>query len=344
MCADGLPDSEILRSQIVNCDYFAPLAVRYVRESACLDVQVEASKLLGNLAANHIVNQSAIMTAEGDAALTKRMTAEILSVNPPLVRACAIAIANLAHTSVNQLSIGYGDAMTYLLQLLVDSVSPTVLEAVATALTSLCHSNPLNKSRVAAQNGIQVLLYVVSQSHRYGQDESALVACCECLAVITRTKSNRQQAFELDGHIPICNLCTRTPATSALLLEASASAICALIPTAHERQAALADGRENKLETNGIALSALERAKHLLSSPTACGDATGSNSVPQWLSVGIETLRAYQANTEGSEANGNVANHGDDGEAPLEFHERSYFAMESATAIQPDELCPDFYD
>lgn len=303
-------------------------------------MQTEAAKLLGNLAANHVVNQSAIMTAEGDAALSLRVGAPAnVESNAALVRASAIGLANLAHTSVNQLSIGYGDATTFLLQALVDSVSPPVVEGAATAITCLCHSNPLNKSRVAAQNGLQVLLFVISECHRFGRDDAALTAACECLAVVARTPANRAQMLELDGHLPLCQLCSSTPATSPLLLEASALVVCALIPTQRERQSALADGRESKLEAKAVgALLALERASHLLQTSMSSG--VGGGGAPQWLTDGIQTLRRYQQ-TGASDAVA-MAPAGDDG-ALLEFHERGYFVMESATSIAPNELCRSFY-
>ncbi|TYZ62587.1 hypothetical protein PybrP1_009850 [[Pythium] brassicae (nom. inval.)] len=285
---------------------FLPTAVRFMHESANLRVRCEAAKLVENLAYNHVVNQSAAMTCEGEVALAKYFFAETLHRCPELVRASAIGVANLAFTSVNQLAIGYGDATTGLLQLAVDATSPSVLEAVLSALTCLCHQNPLNKSRVAAQNGLQVLLYVLAQSKRYEHDESAL-------------------------------LCKK--ATSAELLEASASAVCALIPLPTERAAMLADSRESKLETNRVALSALERAKHLLSQQQVLSTST----IPSWLTLGIETVTAYAAGGASSpnsilEASDDAGTDGD------EFREHSYFSLESLTDIAPDEFCPHLFD
>ncbi|KAF1319350.1 hypothetical protein FI667_g13259, partial [Globisporangium splendens] len=329
-------DSEILRSQIVNFQ-FLPIAVKYLRESPDLRVQAEAAKLIGNVAFNHVVNQSAMVALEGDVALTQGLSAaKNLHQSPQLIRACAIGIANLAYTSVNQLSIGYGDAVTFLLQLAVDATSPTVLEAVLSAITCLCHQNPLNKSRVAAQNGLQVLLYVISQSKRYGRDEATLVAACECFAVVAKTKANRSQVLELDGHLPICQLCKK--ATSELLLEASASAVCALIPSTSERNASIADSRELKLETNRIALSALERAKHLLSQQYQ-QNAQSNQVIPMWLSKGIQTLTSYPT----ADQKQSPVNDDESSSDAMEFHERSYFSLESTTDAVPDALCPDFY-
>lgn len=298
-------------------------------------MQTEAAKLLGNLAANHVVNQSAIMTAEGDAALATRAgSPATVEANAALVRASAMGLANLAHTSVNQLSIGYGDATTFLLQALVDSASPAVLEAAATAVACLCHGNPLNKSRVAAQNGLQVLLYVVAESRRFARDEAALAAACECLAVLARTPANRAQVLELDGHLPLCQLCASTPATAPLLLEASASAVCALIATRRERRSALADGRELKLEAKAAgALLVLERAAHLLS--------TAGRGAPQWLADGVQTLRRRQQAGDRDDSGAEAPSSEED--ESMEFHDRGYFVMETATSVGPDALCPDFY-
>ncbi|KAG2795325.1 hypothetical protein PC116_g26808 [Phytophthora cactorum] len=155
-------DCEILRSQIAATSNFLPIVVRYVRESPSAGVQTEAAKLLGNMAYNHVVNQSALMAAEAPTALTACLTAANLQRSPQLARAGAVGLANLAYTSVNQLTIGYSNASTLLLQLLVDAVSqPTVIEAASTTLACLCHQNPPNKARVAAQNGLQVLLYAL---------------------------------------------------------------------------------------------------------------------------------------------------------------------------------------
>lgn len=317
-------DSEILRSQIVNYQ-FLPIAVRYLRESKSLAIQAESAKLIGNLACNHVVNQSAIMTAEGDAALSRCLTAKNMQLDPSLVHASAIGIANLAHTPVNQLSIGYGDAMTFLLQLLVDTTMASIVETCAIAITCLCHQNPLNKSRVAAQNGLQVLLYVISQSHRYDHDESALVAACECMSVIARPKVNRQQVLDLDGHLPILQLCRQ--ATSLPLIESSAASLCALLPSAHDRVALLADGKESKMETRGAVLLALERAQHLLSE---------NGTVPLWLTTAIDTLRAFAISS-------NVLKPIATDEDENESYPHTWFALESLTEIAPDALCAQFY-
>lgn len=166
-------DSEILRSQIATSPHFLPIVIRYVRESSNAGVQTEAAKLLGNMAYNHVVNQSALMAAEAPTALTACLTATNLQRSPQLARAGAAGLANLAYTSVNQLTIGYSNASTLLLQLLVDAVSqPPVIEAASTALACLCHQNPPNKARVTAQNGIQVLLYALGAIPDSEDDEN----------------------------------------------------------------------------------------------------------------------------------------------------------------------------
>lgn len=316
-------DSEILRSQIVNF-HFLPIAVRYLRESNSLAIQTEAAKLIGNLACNHVVNQSAIMTVEGDAALTKCLTANNMQLDPSLIRASAVGIANLAHTPVNQLSIGYGDALTFLLQLLVDTTLASIVEACSIAITCLCHQNPLNKSRVAAQNGLQVFLYVISQAHRYEHDESALVAACECMSVIARPKVNRQQVLDLDGHLPILQLCRQT--NSLPVIEASAASLCALLPSAHDREALFADGKESKMETKSAVLLTLERAHHLLSE---------NGTAPLWLINAIDTLLSLAMSSNISKLLTT--------DEENEFYPRAWFAVESITNMAPDALCAHFY-
>ncbi|DAZ92411.1 TPA: hypothetical protein N0F65_000195 [Lagenidium giganteum] len=323
-------DSEILRSQIANFN-FIPIAVRYLKDSTDLDVKTEAAKLIGNLAFAHVVNQSAVMAAEGHLYLTRCLTAEYLHRSPHLVRACAIAIGNLAFTSVSQLTIGYGDTTTLLLQILVDSTTPGVLEAAANAVASLCHGNQLNKNRVAAQNGLQVLLYVIGKSSRYQNDEDVLVAACNCFAVVVRTRSSRSQVFELDGHLPVVHLCKKT--TSPLLLEASAMAVSALVPTPTERKSIVADEKELKLEVNKCGLGALERARHLLFG-------SYDKPVPSWLSHSILGLQLALPSTEEERS----APGGEEDDGASEFHEHRYYSMETLTDTPPDELCPMFYE
>jgi hypothetical protein len=302
-------------------------------------VQAEAAKLLGNLAFNHVVNQSAILTAEADAWLTKRLTAESLAKSRGLVRACAVGVGNLAYTSVSQLSIGYGDAMTLLLQLLVDSTDPLVLEAAAVALSGMCHQSPLNKGRAMAQNALQVLLYVISRSHRYNGDHDVLVAALECFCVLARAKPARARVLELDGHLPLCQLCQNSKSLS--LLVASAMAVAVLIPTPLEHRVLRNDGKEGKLEIGGLGLSSLKRVRH-----TVYGKDKNPHDemIPLWLDKAIARLSSYATSSGGTPSEtGGIASALDE-EDIVEFHERSYYSIESLTEIEPDELCPQFYD
>jgi hypothetical protein len=312
--------------------------------------------LLGNMAYNHVVNQSALMAAEAPAALAACLTAANLQRSPQLVRAGAIGLANLAYTSVNQLAIGYSNAPTLLLQLLVDAVSqPSVVEAASTALACLCHQNPPNKARVAAQNGLQVLLYALGASADAEDDEdegglgAALVALCECLAVIAHSRPNRQQVMELDGHFLLCQLCQHCSAVSTpKLLEASARAICALVPPPQERSALIADNRVSKMETKSIAFKVLERARHLLWQESQRHRHHGEEEDAamrgrrRWLTQAIDTLTSYQSpspSRQSSERAETEAEH-----SLSEFRERSSFSLESLTTIPPDDLCPHFFD
>ena len=322
-----LVDSEILRSQIVNF-HFIPIIVRQLRENSDLRVQTEAAKLLGNLAFNHVVNQNAIMSAQGDTSLCRGLTSAPLQQCPELVRACAIGLANLAYTSVNQLSIGYGDAMTLLLQLLVDATQPSVLEAVAVAVSCLCHQNPLNKTRAIAQNGLQVLLFVLQRNLRTTPDEDVLIAVMDCFSILARAKAGRQHVFEGDAHVPLCYLCQTS--SSQAIVHASARALCVSIPSSAERHALQADGKPSKLELNGLGLKALERARFMLY-PSTTGS-TEVEPVPSWLVTGMQLLQTG-ANaclvSDPSEVN--------------EYYERVYFSMESFTDMTPDDLCASFY-
>ncbi|KAL4093796.1 hypothetical protein PRIC1_011226 [Phytophthora ramorum] len=349
-------DSEILRSQIAATPHFLPIVVRYVRESTNAGVQAEAAKLLGNMAFNHVVNQSSLMAAEAPMALTACLTAANLQRSPQLVRAGAVALANLAYTSVNQLTIGYSNASTLLLQLLVDAISqPPVIEAASTALACLCHQNPPNKARVVAQNGLQVLLYALGAIPDTEEDEdvgglgAALIALCECFSVIAHSRPNRQQVMELDGHLLLCRLCQRCSAmNSPKLLESSARAICALVPPPRERNALIADNHESKMETKSIALKTLERARHLLrqeSQRHTEDDDAAMKGRRRWLTQTIDTLTNYQASTVSPLTLETLEQSASEVDPSLiEFRERSSFSLESLTAIPPDELCPHFYD
>ncbi|GMF55876.1 unnamed protein product [Phytophthora fragariaefolia] len=355
-------DSEILRSQIASSPYFLSIVIRYVRESTDAGVQTEAAKLLGNMAYNHVVNQSALMAAGAPTVLTECLTATNLQRNPQLARAGAVGLANLAYNSVNQLTIGYSNASTLLLQLLVDAVGqPQVVEAASTALACLCHQNLPNKARVAAQNGIQVLLYALSAipDTEENDDEcglgAALIALCECFAVIAHSRPNRQQVMELDGHFLLCQICQHCSSIGTpKLLESSARAICALVPPLQERIALVSDNRECKMETKSVALKALERARHLLRQEPqqrqlhGGEDNTMIKGQHRWLTQTIDLLTSYESlsvsqqvvpTTEGTKKSVSEAEN-----TIMEFRERSSFSIESITAITPDKLCPHFYD
>jgi hypothetical protein len=80
--------------------------------------------------------------AEGDAALIKYLD-NSKSAEPhdwALKRSCAMAIGNLSSTQVNQITIGYSDAVTWLLRLLVDCNDPLVLEASGISNYLSCHT------------------------------------------------------------------------------------------------------------------------------------------------------------------------------------------------------------
>ncbi|KAG2784141.1 hypothetical protein PC129_g21994 [Phytophthora cactorum] len=351
-------DCEILRSQIAATSNFLPIVVRYVRESPSAGVQTEAAKLLGNMAYNHVVNQSALMAAEAPTALTACLTAANLQRSPQLARAGAVGLANLAYTSVNQLTIGYSNASTLLLQLLVDAVSqPTVIEAASTTLACLCHQNPPNKARVAAQNGLQVLLYALGATPDAEDDDdehgigAALIALCESFAVTANSRPNRQQVMELDGHFLLCQLCQNCSAVKTpKLLESSARAICALVPPPQERSALIADNRESKMETKSIAHKALDRARHLLEQQCQRHLHHGEEEDAaikgrcRWLTQTIDTLTSYQTSPASRQHSTSEKTQSKGEDSLTEFRDRSSLSLESLTAIPPDDLCPNFYD
>ncbi|ETN05863.1 hypothetical protein PPTG_13230 [Phytophthora nicotianae INRA-310] len=164
-----------IREQIVKAGVCTPL-VDILEASQNARVLVEASRLCAALA-SYVPNKRVLASKNVVRVLVQHLMPHIpprnrekrgdddeedISRSPQLARAGAVGLANLAYTSVNQLTIGYSNASTLLLQLLVDAVSqPLVIEAASTALACLCHQNQPNKARVAAQNGLQVLLYAL---------------------------------------------------------------------------------------------------------------------------------------------------------------------------------------
>lgn len=347
-------DCDILRCQIAASPNFVSILVRYVRESPNAQVQLEAAKLLGNMAYNHEVNHSALMANEVAIALAACLTATSFQQSAKLARAGAIGLANLAYTSANQLAIGYSDASTFLLQLVVDAVkAPAVIEAAAIALACLCHQHPPNKARVAAQNGLQVLLYAlrVLSNSKDKKIESgrvaALVALCESFAILVHSESNRQHALELDDHVFLFKLCSKTSTLN--LLEASARAICAMILPLNEHDLFI-DNRKSIMETTLIALKALKRARKILIQKdqdplvrTESENAVMSGRL-RWLTRTIDTLDTLFQSTPDTTAIVSLKVVESDVNDLLEFRDRNSFLVDTLTAIQPDDLCPHFYN
>ncbi|KAL7681437.1 putative armadillo-like helical protein [Plasmopara halstedii] len=338
---------ENLRAQIAASPTFVSIVVHYLKQSPDVNVQIEAAKLLGNMAYNNAVNQSILMAADTATALSTCLTAVNLQRSSQLVRAGAIGLANLAYTSTNQLIIGNSDTSTLLLQLLVDAVKiPTVIEGASIALACLCHQNPSNKARVAAQNGLQVLLYALqatlnlAENDVEGSHDAALIALCESFAIIVHSRVNRQHATELDGHVILCNLCSS--AKNLMLVKASAHAICAMVPPPNERNALIADNRESEMETKSITLETLERARYILKQEAQRvlvpneDENTAMGGRLRWLTRTIDTLVSYRTPSV-------LSSQYMEGDNVAEFCDRSSLLLESFSSVLPDELCPQFF-
>ena len=126
--------SDVLRSQIVNSGVVTCVS-RMLGDLPDVAVKTEAAKLLSNISYSGVSNQGAVLMAQGDTELIKHFHLD--GAHYELLQYCANGIANLSTTLVNQISIGYSEAITLLLRLLVDCNKPSVLEASGILLTKL---------------------------------------------------------------------------------------------------------------------------------------------------------------------------------------------------------------
>ncbi|KAF0693352.1 Aste57867_15684 [Aphanomyces stellatus] len=342
-------ESDILRTQIVNSGVVPCLARLVSDDIPHVSVRVAAAHALANLGFAGVANQGAIVMAQGDVELTlqlRRARQEMMAADAaavawrPLARRCAVGLANLASTPVNQIAIGYSDAIPTLLQLLVDGTDDAgVLEACGLALGSLCYQCKVNKVRVAAHNGLSVLLYVLASSHRYADDVAVLAATCLALASVVAMDANLRQLEDLDGHLPLLSLCAA--AADPRVMETSAMAVAALAPSLEYKHATVSAGKPFKVQEAGGS-AALERVATAL---------YAGSVVPRWLQHGLAVMRATpkqleQARAAAAAAVDDVTNpKSDEAESVWdEVFTRDELTTEELIEMTPDVLCGDFYN
>ncbi|OQR97481.1 hypothetical protein THRCLA_06934 [Thraustotheca clavata] len=278
--------SDVLRTQIVNAEII-PCVSRLLGDTKDVHVKVQAAKLLCNIGYTGISNQTTIFMAQGDAELItclrlKNELEEDSLMHVSLQENAALGVSNLASTSATQISIGYSDVITSCLQLLVDSKHPSLLEACALVLASLSYQCKVNKVRIASQNGIHVCLYLLNEPRRFGSNCHVMSASCYAIASLVLTEANLRIFDELEGHRVIVPLCMST--NDVNLMEASAMAIAALIPTPAFKFKQLSCGKDIPAETIG-ALPALERAAFTLFKQQ-------NQPVPSWLANALSIMQS----------------------------------------------------
>ncbi|KAH9142826.1 hypothetical protein AeRB84_013124 [Aphanomyces euteiches] len=329
--------SDTLRNQAANSGV-VPCITRLLSDVDMIQVRLAAATALANIGFAGLSNQTAVVMAQGDMELTTQLGRAKNNHNyvsaAALLQWCALGLGNLAATSVTQISIGYTDAIPLMLQLLVDASNPELLEACGLAIGSLCYQCKVNKVRVASQNGIQVLLYVLSTPQRYGAHSRVLSAACLALATVISTDGNLRLLEDLDGHIPVLDLCMTSEDPQVLL--ASSMAVAAQIPTLEYKFRTMRQGKPFKVQEAG-GIAALERV------------ALVTQIKPSWLQQRLDILgMSIQAMSKTMEAVVVVdeTNPKSDEQESVwnEVMARQQLIVEALVEIHPDELCTRFHE
>ncbi|KDO25210.1 hypothetical protein SPRG_20789 [Saprolegnia parasitica CBS 223.65] len=316
--------ADVLRTQVVNANV-VPIVSRLLGESADLAVQVEAANVLCKVSFSGVSNQTTVLMAQGDAELVSRLRDSTNLDNSTdlvrqLQRSAALGVANLASTSSAQIALGYCDVSTSCLQLLVDAKHPPVLEACALVVAALCYQCKVNKVRLAAQNGLHVCVYVLGEPRRFGADDAVLTATCLAVATLVLTDANARTFDDVDGPSVLVPLCLR--ASMPALLEASAMAIAALVPTPEFKHKRLSCGKALAVERAGV---------------------------PSWLQTALMIFRASSGELEAcltiQASDVDVTNpRSDELESVLpEVFPRSYLCRQVLSHISPDPVCTEYY-
>ncbi|RHY30316.1 hypothetical protein DYB32_004415 [Aphanomyces invadans] len=358
-------DSDVLRTQVAQSGAVACIS-RLLADVPTLSVRVAAAHTLANVGFAGATNQGAVFMAQGDMELIKQLVATakgvpsggVASASPPSARCASSAnqppprlrrandmdvlqhsargLANLASTKVNQISIGYSEAIPTMLQLLVDCRDAPVLAACGLAIASLCHQCKVNKVRVAGQNGLAVLLYVLGTPDRFHHDAAVLVAVCLAIASVVTLDANLRLLEDMGGHDPLLALCETT--TDLQVLDASGRAIAAMAPTLEYKYNTLQQGKPFVVQDKG-GLAALERVATVV---------YAAKDLPSWLDHALDVLRMTPKQLAATMATVPVHDitnpKSDEGDSVWdEVFTRDAVAVESLVPVAPDDLCTSFY-
>ncbi|RHY61160.1 hypothetical protein DYB30_003250 [Aphanomyces astaci] len=309
---------DVLRTQVAQSGV-VPCIARLLADVPDISVRIAAAHTLANIGFAGTTNQGAVFMAQGDMELIKQLgatakalqspvTMSIPLTSPPatsqppvlgrsseshLLQHCARGLANLASTKVNQISIGYSDALPTMLQQMVDSNDAPVL----TAYGFLCHQCKVNKVRVAGQNGLAVLLYVVATAERFHHNPDVLSATCLAIASVVAMDANLRILEDMDGHDVLLALCMST--MNVRVLDASGRAIAAMAPTLEYKHSVWQQGKPFKVQDSG-GLAALERVAALVYNNTSSSSSsnTTSKDLPTWLQHGLDVFRMTPSTME----------------------------------------------
>ncbi|RHZ02233.1 hypothetical protein DYB37_006076 [Aphanomyces astaci] len=325
---------DVLRTQVAQSGV-VPCIARLLADVPDISVRIAAAHTLANIGFAGTTNQGAVFMAQGDMELIKQLgatakalqtpvTMSIPLTSPPatsqppvlgrsseshLLQHCARGLANLASTKVNQISIGYSDALPIMLQQMVDSNDAPVL----TAYGFLCHQCKVNKVRVAGQNGLAVLLYVVATAERFHHNPDVLSATCLAIASVVAMDANLRILEDMDGHDVLLALCMST--MNVRVLDASGRAIAAMAPTLEYKHNVWQQGKPFKVQDSG-GLAALERVAALQ------------------MALALASGQPHDVTNPKSDEADSVWD---------EVFARDAVAVEALVPIAPDALCSTFY-
>ena len=328
-------ESNIIRAQITALNGAKHLVERLTMNddpSICM----YAARAIANLAYNHSLNQGRIMSEGGDSALVRQLG---LFPDNDLVKAGIMtALANLAHTEVNQMSIGYSEALPLLVQYTVQSTCPELLFACTNAMASLMYAHLPNKNRFALQRAPEALLYLISEPERFHHDVHVLASACRALCTFALTEGNWRLVRQHDGSYPLVQLCQTTHDDQ--LLRASAQAIAALVPSEGRKYELLQEGLGVPVEADG-GIKALERCSFTAFTERGL-------EVPKWLT---NALRIMKTPMHELKQNMHLDWYGEtsavhtrgEGLTRTELFDRTELSVEYRVEIEPDPLCHHFF-
>lgn len=329
--------SETIRSQITALGGVLSI-VAHIYETPDIHVRTHAARLMTNMACNHMLNQASIMSAEGDVALNHQLGAEETT-DEILAAGTFLALSNLAHTDVNQASIGYSRALPLLVRYTVETTEPALLIATTTTMASLMYSCCLNKNRLALERAVEALLYLITEPERFDSNPNVLASTCRALSSFLITEGNCRLLRQHEGATrALVEFCVQ--ATDVQVVRTSAMVLAALVPIESTKHEFIMEGKLLDVEEEG-GLAALERARYT-------GYVSCEMEVPKWLENAIRILKTpfeqLRCNPRldwfGEESLGQARR--DDYVRP-EFFQRTVLSEEYVSQIEPDDACKDTF-